>query len=58
MKAFWDDLFYDLENNDREAMAGQYGEMIRADLRKIEDEIRKFNIKTALDLLTEARKNY
>ena len=58
MKPFWDDLFYDLENNDREAMADQYGEMIRSDLRRIEDEIRAFNLNKALDLLVEAKKNY
>jgi len=63
MKAFWDNLFYDLvdfevSRVDSEKLAEAYGEEIRHDLDQIEDAIRNYRPDKALSLIDECKKYY
>lgn len=60
MKAFWDNLFFDLEECgiDREAFAVKAGSEIRDDLRRIEDAIKEHDGKKALALIDELKGYY
>ena len=60
MKPFWDNIFFDLYEGDieKETLAGVYGDRICSDFRKIEDAIRNYDLKKALELIDEFKKDY
>jgi hypothetical protein len=60
MEAFWDDLFYDMDECGltREGFANKAGVAIRDDLRRIEDAIEEHDGKKALALIEEFKQNY
>ena len=60
MKAFWSDMFFDLQqgNETEEGSAKQSGEFIRDDFDQIERAIKDFDLKKALILIEEAKDNY
>lgn len=60
MKAFWDNLFFDMDECGitRDQFALKAGTEIRDDLRRIEDAIRKYDGKKALELIDELKNEY
>jgi len=61
MKAFWDNLFFDLNNGElksQEEMALKGGHNICDDLRRIEDAIRQHDGKKALEIIEELKNYY
>lgn len=60
MKAFWDNLFYDMEECglSKEDFAKKAGGEIRNDLSCIEDAIREHDGKKALALIDEFKTQY
>ena len=60
MKAFWSDFFFDMEECglDRSTAAFKAGSEIKDDLRRIEDAIRKYEGKKALELIEELKSYY
>jgi len=59
MKAFWDNLFYDLGNGlSMEDFAQLAGKGIRGDFQDIENAIENYDLKKALKLIREAKESY
>jgi hypothetical protein len=60
MKAFWDNLFFDIrESGDtNEVFAFKAGNEIRDDLRRVEDAIREYDLIKALTLIHELKNYY
>ena len=60
MKAFWADLFFDMrENNLTEKGAADFaGKYIRDDVDRIERAIKDLDLKKAISLIWEMKKDY
>jgi hypothetical protein len=60
MKPFWDDMFFDLNegNLTQDTFAFKAGSFIRDDLQRVEDAIRKYDGKTALEIIKEIKQEY
>ena len=60
MKAFWNDLFYDMrEGNLEEEEAAEFaGKYIRDDIDIIEGAIKDYDLKKAMALILEMKKTY
>jgi len=59
MKAFWDNLNFDIENGQPVDEAYQVaGAAIRDDVRNVEDAIRAYDLQKALRLLEEMKMDY
>lgn len=60
MKAFWDNLFYDLDEGhiNNETFASMAGKEVRDDLRRIEDAIEAHEGRKALTLIDELMRQY
>lgn len=60
MKAFWDNLFFDMRECGltEEDFAEKAGKYIREDLSEITNSIKNFDLKKALLLLDEYSKEY
>jgi hypothetical protein len=60
MKAFWDNLFFDMKECGltEELFAVKAGAEIRDDLRRIEDAIKEYDGKKALLIINEIKSTY
>ena len=60
MKDFWKDFFFDMDDcvYNQEEVAEAYGKEICTHLQEIEDVIKSFETKKALELITELKGYY
>ena len=60
MKAIWDDLFFDIKESGltEEGAATFMGKQIQDDIDRIERAIKDYDLKKALSLIWEMKKEY
>lgn len=58
MKDFWQDMFYDLERMDEEAIADLWGGQLRNDFDSIKEAIESYDLIKALAIIEDCKSYY